>query len=367
MNAIYLFLSLIIAFLIIQLLLYPFFVRFRYFFRKKRELPIQETFSSFSVIMAIFNEEKFIENRINYFLSQKEWNSGCELLILSGGSTDKTNEILSGYSNSTQIIIETTAERIGKIKALNILVPKAKNEIILFSDCRQRIQEGAVKELLFALSDPTVGIAGAWLSDTLKGGKASWMREEMNRLNYMEGETDTAFNLYGALYVSKKSLFKDIPEHLLFDEPWVVLQTLAARKRVVMCSQAVIEDFPMQSYYSQERMERLARGLLLFLFREGKLFLKLKPLHAFRYFRYKYFKLLISLILPFWFLLTLVLYGNLIKDFNPLFVVLLGGILLVVCRNYLLFLIRLNVAFAVAWVQYIAGTNRNVFWEKLKF
>lgn len=358
--------STLVGFLLLSLLFYPVTVRVRYFLFKKKPTESNRPLPPFSVIMAIYNEEKYLKERITFFLTQPEWNSQCEILILSGGSTDQTNAILSEYQQHSGFQIYFNQERIGKINAINYLVPRAKNEILLFSDCRQRIQDGSVKYLLEAIADNTVGIAGAKLCDTLTGKRASRLRQELNHLNILEGKLDTAFNLYGALYVAKKSIFKPVPAHLLFDEPWVVLQTLIAGKRVVMCEDAIIEDITIHDYYSQERMQRLARGLILFLLREWRLFFLLKPIHAFRYLRFKYFKLFFSFLWPIWSLITIGIFYQELSIHYPIIISLLIAASFLLARKQLRFLIQLNYSFIISVIHYITGKNRKVFWEKLR-
>ena len=362
----YYFFSALVGFLFISLIIYPISVRIRSFLFKNKSTKIEQPLPPFSVIMAIYNEDKYVKERIMFFLSQAEWNSQCEILILSGGSTDQTNNLLSDYRNQPGFQIYFEQERIGKINAINYLVPRAKNEILLFSDCRQRIHEGSVKYLLEAITDNSVGIAGAKLCDTLAGRRVSRLRHELNYINILEGQLDTAFNLYGALYVAKKSVFKPVPPHLLFDEPWVVLQTMIAGKRVVMCENAIIEDITIHDYYSQERMQRLARGLILFILREWRLFFQLKPIHAFRYLRFKYFKLFFSFLWPIWMLVTLGIFYNELSIQYPLILLLLIISFSLLARKQVRFLIHLNYAFILSIIHYITGKNRKVFWEKIK-
>ena len=56
-----------------------------------------------SIITPVFNGEKYIEQTINSVLSQTYDN--IEYIIVDGGSTDKTIQILEKYKNSVDKII----------------------------------------------------------------------------------------------------------------------------------------------------------------------------------------------------------------------------------------------------------------------
>ena len=65
------------------------YIRYRFFSR-----PIDKSVDftvPVSVIIACYNEEKYIRNKILSFLDPEEWIEGSEIIVISAGSTDKTN------------------------------------------------------------------------------------------------------------------------------------------------------------------------------------------------------------------------------------------------------------------------------------
>ena len=83
-----------------------------------------------SLIIAAYNEEKVIEKKILNSLKLDYPN--LEIIVISDGSDDKTNEICKKYSKKITFI--EIKQRAGKINALNTAVPMAQGDIILFSD-----------------------------------------------------------------------------------------------------------------------------------------------------------------------------------------------------------------------------------------
>ena len=69
-----------------------------------------------SIIMPVYNMEKFIQESIESILRQEHEN--FELIIINDGSTDKTDECIQGYLNDHRVRYFDVG-RVGKIEALN--------------------------------------------------------------------------------------------------------------------------------------------------------------------------------------------------------------------------------------------------------
>lgn len=86
-----------------------------------------------SVVMPVFNEEKTIENiikRLSEVKLSEEWS--FELIIVSDGSFDKTNEILEKYKDIYSIIFRE--KNGGKGAALRDGFKQAKGDYIIIQD-----------------------------------------------------------------------------------------------------------------------------------------------------------------------------------------------------------------------------------------
>lgn len=84
-----------------------------------------------SILMPVFNEEKYIKEAIDSVLTQSY--QDFELIIIDDGSTDNTYEIIQQYSKiSSKIKIRHFQTNKGKNAALNIGFQLSIGEIILF-------------------------------------------------------------------------------------------------------------------------------------------------------------------------------------------------------------------------------------------
>jgi glycosyltransferase involved in cell wall biosynthesis len=247
-----------------------------------------------SILIACYNEERYITERLDALLDAGEWIPGSQLIVVSTGSTDGTNELLLRYSEREDVLILLEG-RMTKIEALNDAIRFARHDYLVFSDCRQYMLKGSVKALISNLNDPRVGTVSCTILDT--ENNSSFFRRLYLSLAAWDSRSGSAFNLYGALYAQRRDVFRPIPDHLLFDDFFVAVSTLAQRKRLVQEQNAVLYDVPFPTYYNRERIERLARGLLIFLFNNSGLIRRIPLATRCRFFAYKYLKLILPVLL----------------------------------------------------------------------
>lgn len=318
-----------------------------------------------SILIACYNEERYLEERLNALLSESEWIPGSELLIVSTGSTDRTNAILETYRHrpEVQVFIE---ERMTKITALNLAVQHAQHDYFVFSDCRQLMKPGSIRHLVANLIDPRVGTVTCTLMDTSE--RPSFFRRLYLFLARCDSKTSSTFNLYGALYVQRKEVFRPIPDHLLFDDFFVAVSTLAQGKRLIQEEHAVLYDVPFPDYYNRERIERLARGLLIFLFNNFGLLRQIKRTTRWRLLVYKYLKLILPLLAFCALLSGGLLFGRiLLNQWVGIALLALAGTVLLypALRRNAALLLRIQYYFMTALFGYFALNRRSKHWEPL--
>ena len=86
-----------------------------------------------SIVMAVHNEEKNIENILRKLLSQSSSQKVQEIIVVSSECADKTNEIIESIK-SHLIILVREIKRNGKVAALKKAVPFITGENILLLD-----------------------------------------------------------------------------------------------------------------------------------------------------------------------------------------------------------------------------------------
>src|SRR5579884_2482614 len=133
---------------------YPLWLLLR---RNWRSIPVkfESTSPSVSILMAVKDESERIAAKLEN-LSQLDYPSELvEVIIVSDGSTDGTNEILARMGERIRPIFLERSE--GKAAALNHAIAAARGELVVFVDARQRIDSQALKFLAGNFADPGVG------------------------------------------------------------------------------------------------------------------------------------------------------------------------------------------------------------------
>ena len=320
-----------------------------------------------SIIIVGYNEAPYIREKINSFLEASDWIDGSEIIVVSGGSTDNTSEIVREFEADPRIKTFLYANRVAKIEGVNLAVSKAKNEFLVFSDCRQKMKPGSVRKLMANFQDESVGTVTATLIDSHLEGNCSFIRSLLNRVAIRESASGSALNVFGALYAQRKSVYRAIPGDVLFDDLFVTVSTINQGNRLVQEREAVIFDVPFKTYYKDERIKRLARGLLIFLHLHRKSIFKLPFTVLLRLFIYKYLKLFIPFALP------LLILSGICSAFLVLPPLALLGLLSAFAfttlipefRAFLALNIRVNYYFAVAVFKFYFRNERSIVWQKL--
>ncbi|HEV8327825.1 MAG TPA: glycosyltransferase family 2 protein [Nitrospiraceae bacterium] len=233
---------------------------------RRRQSPIRRDRLSLpvvSVIIAANNEEERISDRIKNCLSLDYPRHCLEVIIISDGSTDSTNEILRQYEDGV-IRPVVLPQRVGKAIALNRGVETAKGEILVFADARQSFAPDAIRELVANFADPQIGAVSGELvlsgPDCPPSGYTAglywhyekWIRKAESRVDSVVGAT-------GAIYAIRKKLFVPLPAGTILDDVMIPMRIVMAGHRVVFEKRAVAYDLPASSI--EQEFQRKVRTL----------------------------------------------------------------------------------------------------------
>jgi cellulose synthase/poly-beta-1,6-N-acetylglucosamine synthase-like glycosyltransferase len=140
-------------------------------------------FPSVSIIIPAYNEEKCIEATIRNKLGLDYPKERMEVIVVSDGSTDGTDDIVSKYAGE-RVHLLRQEKRAGKTAALNEAVSRAKGDVIVFSDANSLYAPDAVGKLVRNFHDARVGyVTGKMVYTSADGevigkGCSAYMRYE---------------------------------------------------------------------------------------------------------------------------------------------------------------------------------------------
>jgi cellulose synthase/poly-beta-1,6-N-acetylglucosamine synthase-like glycosyltransferase len=232
--------------------------------RERRVLQVDdEDLPGVTVVIAAYNEEsqlpgKFANLRQTLYPMEK-----LQIIFVSDGSTDRTNELLNSISRSLAEVV-LLPERSGKPMALNYGVQRARHDILIFSDAGTLFAPNAVSNLVRHFRDPHIGaVCGAV---QLLGNEESertegtyWRFERMLRL--MESRLGATLNASGAIYALRRECFVPLRAGDLIDDFLIPMNARKLGYKVIEDPEAIATDFSAESVRGEfTRRARLAVG-----------------------------------------------------------------------------------------------------------
>jgi cellulose synthase/poly-beta-1,6-N-acetylglucosamine synthase-like glycosyltransferase len=233
--------------------------------RRVRAGPVTPTVT---VVTSAFNEATHIEATVRNKLSQDYPAALLDVMVVSDGSTDGTDEILKALAlEEPRVRYFRQEPRGGKTAALNALVERARGEIVVFADANSMYRADAVRRLVSVFADPEVGyVSGRMLyvdplGSLVGDGCTAYMRYE-NALRVHESQIGSAVGADGGIDAVRRSLYQPMKAEQLPDFV-LPLGVVEQGYRSVHVSDAVLEEETLSSEAAEYRMRvRVAlRGL----------------------------------------------------------------------------------------------------------
>lgn len=116
-----------------------------------------------SLISTIYNEEASIKEFLNGLLSQSH--KPDEIIIVDGGSKDKTPEIVNSFINKGEPIKFIVRPGVNIAQGRNIAIRNSKNEIIASTDAGCKLDKNWLKNLIEKYEDDVDVVSGMTIPD----------------------------------------------------------------------------------------------------------------------------------------------------------------------------------------------------------
>ena len=348
----------------------------------KKHPPREEAFTpNVSVIIAAYNEEEVIGQRIENIMASDYPKDKIEVIVSSDGSTDRTNEIVRTmaykYGN---VKLVASKERGGKSAALNRAVPKAKGEVLVFTDANSVFEPSSLRVLVKPLSDEKVGcVAGRKViygKDKNKEAEEFYWKYE-NFLKSRESLIHSCMGADGSIYALRKELycFPD-PNRGYADDGMISMYVISKGYRLIYEPKARAWETSSSSLWREYRRKiRTLSGGLEWMASLWKLLIPFKSPVWWQLWSHK----LLRFIIPFS-ILGIVLSSGFLTFGNAgftvyhfsfaslLFVYAIGALAILGCKRKLcricFYFGYMNFSFLSALVRFISRKTE-VTWEKL--
>lgn len=200
---------------------YPILILLMSFARRRTHRRDESYQPKVSLVICAYNEQKHIKRKMENSLSLNYPGDKLEIIVVSDGSTDKTNEYIRHFEEEG-IKLHVLESRLGKTEAQNQGVKISSGEIVFFSDATTIHPPDVVEKLVRNLADDTIGgVTGKVIyvnPDDTGLGKGlglyskyeKFVRSRESRFQFMAWAA-------GCIYAVKKTAFSRIPSDLVSD------------------------------------------------------------------------------------------------------------------------------------------------------
>jgi poly-beta-1,6-N-acetyl-D-glucosamine synthase len=224
---------------------YPILLAFlaRYF---GKPIAKRDLIDSVSVIIAVRNGERWLRRKIDSVLALNYPPEKMEIIIVSDGSTDGTEDIARSFAaRGVRLLIVPPG---GKPAALNAAVPQATGNLLLFTDVRQILDRDCLKCMVACMADPSVGVVSGNLKiqrgDTLEEESTGLYWRYENAIRHNLSKVDSMLGATGPICMVRRSLYVPIPPDSLLDDMFLPLSVHLAGYRLVLEDRAIAVDEP---------------------------------------------------------------------------------------------------------------------------
>jgi len=272
-------------------------------------------FQMVTLLISAYNEEKNIEKKLSNSLDLNYPKNLLEIIVVSDGSTDRTNEIVAGYADKGVNLYHYEG-RIGKTACLNKSIPLAKGDIIVFSDANSLYNRDAILSMVRHFEDDRIGFVTGYTEYVLEGGESNLASVGLYAkieilAKKLESRISSCVGADGAIFAIRKNLYQSLMSYDINDFV-IPLNIIRQGYRGVFEEDAYcLEKTARDQRGEFNRQTRITSRTLRALFKRTDLLNPFKyPMFSFELISHKLIKFIVPFLLVIIFILNIVILGR---------------------------------------------------------
>lgn len=286
-------------------------IRIKRAFKGRKTLPSEnlDELPSCTLVIAAYNEEYFIEQKISNSLLLNYPEGKLKLLFVTDGSSDKTPDIVARYP---QIQLLHQPQRAGKIAAVHRAMNYVDTDAVVFTDANTFLNKDALIKICRHYSDTTVGaVAGEKRvhidenADASAAGEGFYWKYE-SALKKWDSELYSVVGAAGELFSVRRSLYQPVEADTVLDDFMISMLIAAKGYRIIYEPEAYATETASENVSEElKRKVRIAAGGMQSILRLKKLFNPFPyPILSFQYISHRVLRWTIT---PFLLILSFIL------------------------------------------------------------
>jgi cellulose synthase/poly-beta-1,6-N-acetylglucosamine synthase-like glycosyltransferase len=254
----------------------------------KSALPADGSFTpSLTLVVAAFNEESVIEEKITNTLSLHYPDELFKIIFITDGSSDATASIIAKYP---RIELLHKDVRAGKIAAVHRAMQFVETEIVVFTDANTFLNKDALLKIAKHYADPKVGAVSGEkrvqiedASDATAGEGFYWKYE--SKLKKWDYELYSVVGAAGELFSVRTKLYEAVEPDTLLDDFMISMKIAMKGYKIAYDPDAYAVEASSENLKEEyKRKVRIAAGGIQSTIRTSKLFNPFfMPLLGFQY------------------------------------------------------------------------------------
>lgn len=237
-----------------------FLVRIKRFFKKPFKFSNDTEFPTVSILIAAFNEEALITQKIENTLALDFPKEKLQVIIITDGSNDQTAAKVSEFA---EVLLLHRKERAGKMAAIKRAMPFANGEIMLFTDANTFLNARAIKELVKHYQNRKVGaVAGEKriyvedFADASSAGEGFYWKYE-SLLKKWDYELYSNVGAAGELFSIRTGLYEPVESDTIIDDHMIAMRI--AEKGFIIAYEPEAYAIETASENASEELKRKIR------------------------------------------------------------------------------------------------------------
>ncbi len=231
-------------------------------FKKKgnREIYLEEL-PEITLVIASYNEEKILAAKMDNTLQLNYPTEKLFIIVVTDGSIDNSQDILSNYKN-VQVIHKE--ERKGKGAALNRAMDFVKTPFVVFSDANGLLNSEGILYIIKHFSDEKIGaVAGEKkVAHTSGMGTAEgWYWKYESFMKKLDSSFHSVISAAGEVFAMRTHLYNRLDEKIILDDFILSMKICLDGYKIIYEPNAFAIEMPSVSLKEeQQRKIRIATG-----------------------------------------------------------------------------------------------------------